>query len=54
MKRVFLIIAIVTFNLSLFSCSTSDLSEEISVEEMATEGEDGNLEEESSEEGEGN
>ncbi len=29
------------FNISLFSCSTADLSEEIGIEELATEGEEG-------------
>ena len=54
MRRSLLIIAIVVFNMSLFSCTTSDLVEEIGIEEFATEGEDGTLEEESSEEDEEN
>lgn len=29
------------FSLSIFSCTTSDLTEEIAIEELATEGEDG-------------
>ncbi|MEW7292190.1 hypothetical protein [Aquimarina sp. 2304DJ70-9] len=41
MRRSFIIIAIVVFNMSLFSCTTSDLSEEIGIEESATEGEEG-------------
>ena len=31
------------FNMSLFSCTTSDLAEEIGIEEFATEGEDGEI-----------
>ncbi len=42
------------FSLSIFSCTTSDITDEIDIEEIATEGEDGNLEEESTEESEGN
>ncbi len=42
------------FSFSIFSCTTSDIADEIGIEELATEGEDGNIEEESTEEGEGN
>ena len=31
------------FSLSIFSCTTSDIAEEIAVEELATEGEDGEI-----------
>ena len=43
MKRVFLILSIIVSNLTLFSCTTSDLAEDISIEEVATEGEDGEI-----------
>ena len=29
------------FNMSIFSCATSDIADEIGMEEVATEGEDG-------------
>ncbi len=54
MRKAILILGIILFNMSLFSCTTSDIAEEIGVEELATEGEDGTLEEESSEEDEDN
>ncbi len=41
MRRSFIIIAVVMFSFSIFSCTTSDLAEEIGIEELATEGEDG-------------
>ncbi|WP_160114661.1 hypothetical protein [Aquimarina sp. AU474] len=41
MRRVFLILTIIMTNVTLFSCTTSDLAEEIGIEELATEGEDG-------------
>ncbi|GAA3521062.1 hypothetical protein GCM10022393_39250 [Aquimarina addita] len=40
MKRVILIVTVILSNITLFSCTTSDLADEISVEELATEGED--------------
>ncbi|WP_299897137.1 hypothetical protein [uncultured Aquimarina sp.] len=46
MRKALLILGITLFNMSLFSCTTSDLAEEIAIEELATEGEDGQLEEE--------
>ncbi|WP_298539509.1 hypothetical protein [uncultured Aquimarina sp.] len=53
MRNSFVILAIVMFSLSIFSCTTSDIAEEIAIEELATEGEDGDLGQESSEEDEG-
>ncbi|WP_299180697.1 hypothetical protein [uncultured Aquimarina sp.] len=53
MRNSFVILAIVMFSFSIFSCTTSDLAEEIVIEELATEGEDGDLGQESSEEDEG-
>ncbi|WP_165583317.1 hypothetical protein [Aquimarina atlantica] len=43
MRRSFLIIAIVMFSLSIFSCTTSDIADEIGIEEIATEGEEGEI-----------
>ena len=43
MRRSFLIIAITVFTMSLFSCTTSNIAEEIGIEELATEGEDGDV-----------
>ncbi|WP_160112279.1 hypothetical protein [Aquimarina sp. AU58] len=53
MRKAILILGIVLFNMSLFSCTTSDIADEIGIEELATEGEDGDLGQESSEEDEG-
>ncbi|WP_219009386.1 hypothetical protein [Aquimarina litoralis] len=41
MKRVILILTVIISNATLFSCTTSDIAEEIAIEELATEGEDG-------------
>ncbi|GAA4278588.1 hypothetical protein [Aquimarina mytili] len=41
MRKAIIILVVVLFNMSLFSCTTSDLSEEIGIEELATEGEEG-------------
>ena len=46
MRRSFLIIAITVFTMSLFSCTTSNIAEEIGIEELATEGEDSTIDEE--------
>ncbi|WP_378174249.1 hypothetical protein [Aquimarina sp. SS2-1] len=43
MRRSFVILAIVMFSLSIFSCTTADLAEEIAIEELATEGEEGHI-----------
>jgi len=43
MRNSFVILAIVMFSLSIFSCTTSDLAEQIAIEEQATEGEDGEI-----------
>ena len=53
MKRVILILIIIISNTTLFSCTTTDLVEESSLETLATEGEDGTVEEENSEDNEG-
>lgn len=53
MRNSFIILAIAVFSMSIFSCTTSDIADEIGIEEMATEGEDGDLGQESSEEDEG-
>lgn len=52
MRKSYIVLAIAMFSLSIFSCTTSDLAQEIAIEELATEGEEGTLEEESSEEDE--
>ncbi len=46
MRKAILILGIILFNMSLFSCTTSDLAKEIGIEEFATEGEDGEVIEE--------
>lgn len=38
MRNSFVILAIVMFSFSIFSCTTSDIAEEIAIEELATEG----------------
>ncbi len=53
MKRVILIFTIILSNVTLFSCTTSEVADEIGTEVLATEGEDGDLGQESSEEDEG-
>lgn len=45
MKRVILILTIILSNVTLFSCTTSDITEEIGIEEVATEGEEGTVDE---------
>ncbi len=45
MRRVFLILTIIITNVTLFSCTTSDIAKEIGIEEFATEGEDGEVDE---------
>ncbi|GAA4271474.1 hypothetical protein U6A24_12880 [Aquimarina gracilis] len=45
MRRVFLILTIIMTNVTLFSCTTSDLTEEIGIEEFATEGEEAEVNE---------
>jgi len=43
MKRVILILTVIISNATLFSCTTSDVAEEIAIEELATEGEEGQI-----------
>lgn len=43
MKRVFLILTMIISNVTLFSCTTSDIADEIGIEELATEGEEGEI-----------
>ncbi|MBP2831888.1 hypothetical protein J8281_06775 [Aquimarina sp. U1-2] len=45
MRKAILILGIILFNMSLFSCTTSDLAEEIGIEEVATEGEEAEVNE---------
>ncbi|WP_164914067.1 hypothetical protein [Aquimarina sediminis] len=40
MKRILLILTIIISNVTLFSCSTPKIVDEIGIEEVATEGED--------------
>lgn len=54
MRKAILYIGIFVFTGFIYSCAESDMSEEISIEEQATEGEDGSVDEESDEESEGN
>ncbi|WP_175392662.1 hypothetical protein [Aquimarina megaterium] len=46
MRNSFIILAIAVFSMSIFSCNTSDIADEIGIEEIATEGEEGTVEEE--------
>ncbi len=43
MRRVFLILTIILSNVTLFSCTSSELAEEVGIEELGTTGEDGDI-----------
>ena len=43
MRKSLIIIAAIVFNMSLFSCTAHDLSEDIEIEEYTTEGEDAEI-----------
>ena len=45
MKKSIIILAILMCNLSIISCDSTDVSDEISIEELATEGEEGEMNE---------
>ncbi len=46
MRKSYIMLAIAILSLSMHSCTTSDINEDISIEEAATEGENSTIDEE--------